>query len=329
MSAFVELGTEPAGPTHQLAPHQHRLAEVVARKQKIGRPVGLELGIASTTALRDAILVGVDDVRVRMRLKERHQCEERVRLQRAAGLEEQDELATGCRERVADLPIAIRLSLDRCNGCAQFRCVCVHTKHDADQRSLLPREPRSAHLLERLRAWHMERQPPLVLVVERSGDRSAAQARDAPVFPELALETTKSGVLRGSRQPEGPAKRAVTKRPLRCHAFCHCMQPPCQLDLGPVVHGRLLAQPGFRFQECCLEVAEHCIQPRDLALKFARIGVVVGVLSGRCRRSCRERFGHLDGCSPEWPRPPALLALPSTSGGTRSGCTRRRHEARN
>ena len=59
------------------------------------------------------------------------------------------------------------------------------------------------------------------------------------------------------------------------------------------------------------------------------IGVVVGVLSGRCRRSCRERFGHLDGCSPEWPRPPALLALPSTSGGTRSGCTRRRHEARN
>ena len=74
--------------------HVHHAAE------ELGRPIRLEKGLAEPSAAVDLVLVGVDDVRLRLLVQETDAFEQRVRVELVVVIEEGDELTVGRGERL-------------------------------------------------------------------------------------------------------------------------------------------------------------------------------------------------------------------------------------
>ena len=69
------------------------MAGVHYRHERIGRPVGLELGIMpQSSVLGEHVLVGIDHIGIRMVIQVTHHLKERIRLERIVIIHECDEL---------------------------------------------------------------------------------------------------------------------------------------------------------------------------------------------------------------------------------------------
>ena len=89
--AAVGLGAEAADVLGQGPAKGHQVADVVLAEDEVGRPVGLEEGVAAMAVVVDAVLVGVEDVRLRAPVDGVHQVQERVRSELVVVVEQRHE----------------------------------------------------------------------------------------------------------------------------------------------------------------------------------------------------------------------------------------------
>ncbi len=95
----VEGRVEPADALDERAAQHQQMADVHHAAEELGRPVGLEEGLAVRAATVDLVLVGVDRVGVGLLVQQPDAFEERVRVELVVVVEEGDELALGRLER--------------------------------------------------------------------------------------------------------------------------------------------------------------------------------------------------------------------------------------
>ena len=90
----IKLRTEPADFSHQVAPDDGEMADVVAGKKIVRRPVRLKNGRIEAL-FRELVFIGVNQVGVSMVLKPLYVLEERIRLEHIIMIEKADPLPFG------------------------------------------------------------------------------------------------------------------------------------------------------------------------------------------------------------------------------------------
>ena len=95
----VERGVRPARSLDERAAHAEEVADVHHPTEELGRPVGLEEGLAPPAAPIELVLVGVDDVRPRLLVEAADALEQRIRVELVVVVEKRDELACGGAQR--------------------------------------------------------------------------------------------------------------------------------------------------------------------------------------------------------------------------------------
>ena len=169
--------SEAADPFDQRAAHHHQVAGVHVGQEVIGRPVRLEVHVAPPAVELELVLVRVDEVGILVLVQMRNHFEQRVRGELVVVVEKRDEFALRKRQRFvrrdrdaavggqpldfdprialvlakysmslrprrpvvrqAQLPVGIRLALDRFDARAQPSGIgVVDGRHDADERPI-------------------------------------------------------------------------------------------------------------------------------------------------------------------------------------------------
>ena len=95
----VERRVEPTDALDERAAQHEQVPDVHHAAEELGRPVGLEEGLAVRAATVDLVLVGVDRVGVGLFVQQPDAFEERVGVEFVVVVEERDELAFGRLER--------------------------------------------------------------------------------------------------------------------------------------------------------------------------------------------------------------------------------------
>jgi hypothetical protein len=95
----VERRIEAADAFDEAPPHDEQVPDVHHAAEELRGPVGLEERMAEPAAAVDLVLVGVDDIRVRLLVQHADALEQRVVVELVVVVEEGDELPLGRRER--------------------------------------------------------------------------------------------------------------------------------------------------------------------------------------------------------------------------------------
>ena len=109
-SRFVKTSPQSADSFHQVAANHRQVADVVVAQERVGRPVRLEVRVLPMALFRDVVLVGVDEVQVRLGIQCLDHLEQGERRERVVVIEKGDIVAPASSRAAMELPAMPRFS---------------------------------------------------------------------------------------------------------------------------------------------------------------------------------------------------------------------------